>query len=157
MGQEKKIFLTKEGLAELKEELEYLRFSKRPEVVESLKEAKALGDLSENAEYDSARSEQAEVEAKIKELEFILDNYELVGNGDGKKVSIGEKVKILYIEDNEEDIYTIVGSTEADPFENKISNESELAKAIMGKKVGDTVSVCSEDGKYPIKILQIIK
>ncbi len=157
MGQEKKIFLTKEGLAELNEELDYLRLSKRPEVVENLKEAKALGDLSENAEYDSARSEQAEVEAKIKELEFILDNYELVGNGDGKKVSIGEKVKILYIDDNEEDIYTIVGSTEADPFENKISNESELAKAIMGKKAGDTVSVCSEDGKYPIKILQIIK
>ena len=157
MGQEKKVFITKEGLLELTEELNNLKFKKRPEIIINLKEAKALGDLSENAEYDSTRAEQAEVEARIKEIESILDTYQLVEACDGKYVSIGCKVRVLYVNDKEEEIYTIVGKTEANSFENKISNESEVAKAIIGKKVGDEVLVESDEGKYPVKILEIIK
>ncbi len=157
MGQEKQVFLTKEGLLEATEELNYLKFKKRPEVIVSIKEAKALGDLSENAEYDSARAEQAEVETKIKELENILDTYELVEACDGTYVSIGCKVRILYINDKEEAVYTIVGKTEANSFENKISNESELAKAIMGKQIGEEVKVSSAGGQYSVKILEIIR
>ncbi len=157
MSQEKKTLLTKEGLLEVTEELNYLKFKKRPEVIASIKEAKALGDLSENAEYDSARAEQAEVESKIKEYENILDTYELVEACDGDFVSIGCKVRILYVNEKEEEIYTIVGKTEANSFDNKISNESELAKALIGQKVGNEVMVSSSDGKYPVKILEIIR
>ncbi len=157
MGHEKQVFLTKEGLLDANEELNFLKFKKRPEVIASIKEAKALGDLSENAEYDAARSEQAEVEAKIKELENILDTYELVEACDGTFVSIGCKVRILYINDKEEETYTIVGKTEANSFENKISNESELAKAIIGKHIDEEVTVSSANGQYLVKIIEIIR
>ncbi len=157
MKEKNKHFLTANGLAELEAELSKLKLEKRPEVVKNLKEAKALGDLSENAEYDSARAEQAEIEGRIKELEIILDNHLLVPEGDGKTVNIGSRVKLLYVAEKEEEEYLIVGKTEADPFENKISNESDIAKAIIGKKVGDEVTVNSKAGSYKLKIKKILK
>lgn len=157
LKEKNKHFLTANGLAELEAELSKLKLEKRPEVVKNLKEAKALGDLSENAEYDSARAEQAEIEGRIKELEIILDNHLLVPEGDGKTVNIGSRVKLLYVAEKEEEEYLIVGKTEADPFENKISNESDIAKAIIGKKVGDEVTVNSKAGSYKLKIKKILK
>lgn len=156
MGNKREVFLTVEGLSELKKELEYLKHEKRPAVIESLKDAREQGDLSENAEYDAARTIQAEVEAKIQELEEILDKATIVSEGRHDEVSVGSKVKVLYIDDNEEDTYTIVGSMEVDPLNNKISNESPIAKAIMGKKVGDVLSVASPNGEYKVKILEIL-
>lgn len=155
MPETKKIYLTQEGLEDLKKELEYLKVEKRPEVINALKEARALGDLSENAEYDAARTEQAEVENKIAEIEKMLEHAEIISDINTGKVSIGTKVTIKYIEDNEEDEYTIVGSKEADPFNNRISNESPLAKAIMGTQAGDTVTVDSPNGKYDVEIVAI--
>lgn len=152
---DKKVYLTEKGLQEIKEELEYLKLEKRPEVIQALKEARALGDLSENAEYDAARNEQAVVEARIKELEVMIEKAEIITNIDTNVVSIGTKVKIEYVDDNEIEEYSIVGSKEADPFANKISNESPIANAIMGLKVGSTVSVDSPNGKYDVKIVEI--
>lgn len=151
----KKVYLTENGLQEIKDELEYLKLEKRPEVIQALKEARALGDLSENAEYDAARNEQAIVEARIKELEVMLEKAEIITDINTNVVSIGTKVKIEYVDDNEIEEYSIVGSKEADPFANKISNESPIAKAIMGLKVGNTVSVDSPNGKYDVKVVEI--
>ena len=151
----KTVYLTEKGLKEIENELEYLKMEKRPEIIKALKEARALGDLSENAEYDAARNEQAIAESRIKELEAMLDKAEVISNVSTNVVSIGSKVKIQYIDDNEIDEYTIVGSKEADPFSNKISNESPIAKAIIGLEVGNTVSVDSPNGKYDVKIIEI--
>lgn len=156
MSINKEVFLTPTGLAELRRELDYLKLEKRPAVIESLKDAREQGDLSENAEYDAARTTQAEVEAKIQELEEILEVAKIVEPGSSDKVSIGSKVKILYVDDNEEEIYTIVGSMEVDPLNNKISNESPIAKAILGSKVGNTVKVLSPNGEYSVKIIEIL-
>ncbi len=155
MTEKKKTYLTEDGLEELKKELEYLKTEKRPEVINALKEARALGDLSENAEYDAARAEQAEVENKISEIEAMLENAELIKDVNTNKVSIGTTVTLKYVEDDETDTYTIVGSKEADPFANKISNESPLAKAIIGAKKGQSVMVDSPNGKYRVEILEI--
>lgn len=155
MSDTKKIYLTKEGLDDLKKELEYLKTERRPEVINALKEARALGDLSENAEYDAARTEQAEVENKITEIEQMLEHAEVISDVKTNKVSIGTTVKIRYIEENDTDDYTIVGSKEADPFNNRISNESPLAKAIIGSHKGDIVTVDSPNGKYDVEILEI--
>lgn len=155
MSEKKKTYLTEDGLNELKKELEYLKTEKRPEVITALKEARALGDLSENAEYDAARTEQAEVEGKIAEIEAMLENAELIKDVNTNKVSIGTTVTLKYIEDDETDTYTIVGSKEADPFENKISNESPIAKAIIGAKKGELVTVDSPNGKYQVEIVEI--
>ena len=154
MTEKKKTYLTEDGLEELKKELEYLKTEKRPEVINALKEARALGDLSENAEYDAARAEQAEVENKISEIEAMLENAELIKDVNTNKVSIGTTVTLKYVEDDETDTYTIVGSKEADPFANKISNESPLAKAIIGAKKGQSVMVDSPNGKYQVDILE---
>ena len=151
----KAVYLTEKGLQEIKDELEYLKLEKRPEVIKALKEARALGDLSENAEYDAARNEQAIVEARIKELEAMIEKAEIISAVDTNVVSIGTKVKIEYVDDNEIEEYSIVGSKEADPFANKISNESPIAKAIIGLKVGSVVSVDSPNGKYDVKIVEI--
>lgn len=148
-------YLTEEGLKEIKDELEYLKMTKRPEVINALKEARALGDLSENAEYDAARGEQADVEAKIVELEQMIEHAVIIKEVKTDKVSIGNKVKIEYVEDKETEEYSIVGSKEADPFNNRISNESPIAQAIIGKKVGDIVNVASPSGEYQVKILEI--
>ena len=151
----KEVYLTQEGLDEIKKQLDVLKLEKRPEIINALKEARAQGDLSENAEYDAARTEQAMVESKIIELEQMVENAVVIKEIKTDKVSLGTNVKIEYVEDKETDIYSIVGSKEADPFSNKISNESPIAKAIMGKKVGDIASVESPNGEYQVKILEI--
>ena len=155
MSNTKEVFMTESGLEEIKKELDYLKLEKRPEVITALQEARALGDLSEIAEYDAARNEQAQVEAKIKELEVLIENAKIIEKVRTDIVQIGTKVKIEYVEDKDIDEYTIVGSKEADPFSNKISNESPIAKAIIGKKIGDVVSVDSPNGKYDVKIIEI--
>ena len=146
-----KVYLTNEGFLEIEEELNHLKEVKRPEVIKALKDARALGDLSENADYDAARNEQAQVEGRIKELEQLLENAELIEKKDTDKVELGTVVKIKYIEDDDDvEEYRIVGSKEADPSNNKISNESPLAKGIMGARVGDTCVVESPNGSYEV-------
>ena len=155
MAEKKKIYLTQEGYNEIKEELDDLINVKRPENINAIKEARALGDLSENADYDAARNEQAEIEAKIKKLESILENVEIIEQISTEEVGLGNTVKIAYVDDDDTDEYKIVGSQEADPFESKISNESPIAKALLGHKVGDVVSVESPNGNYEIKVVEI--
>ncbi len=155
MNENKEIFLTKEGLNELQEELKDLKENKRPEVINQIKEARAQGDLSENAEYHAAKDKQGQIEARIKELEYLIDNATIISSTKSNSIKIGSTVEIEYVDDKEKDTYQIVGSTEADPFENKISNESPIAVAIMGKKVGDTVSIESPNGNYDVKIISI--
>ena len=155
MSKERELYLTEEGLEEIKKELDELKLVKRPEVINALKDARAQGDLSENAEYDAARSEQAIVEARIKDLEVMLERAVVITKVDTDVVSIGTKVTLEYVDDDDTEEYSIVGSQEADPFTNKISNESPIAKAIMGLKVGSVVSVDSPNGKYDVKILAI--
>ena len=155
MSKDNKIYITEEGLEELKRELEELKLVKRPEVINALKDARAQGDLSENAEYDAARNEQAVVESRIKELETKIEMAEIITKTDTDTVSLGSKVTLQYVDDDESEEYYIVGSSEADPFSNKISNESPIAKAILGLKVGEVVSVDSPNGKYDVKIVAI--
>ena len=154
---QKKFFLTSEGYLELETELNYLKTDKRNEVLNSLKEARALGDLSENAEYDSAREEQAKLEARIKEVEYILEHATIIDDAQTEKdkVTIGSTVSLQYDGDDEVEEYRIVGSQEADPFNNKISNESPIAMAILGKKVGDMAEVDSPNGTYKVKIVKV--
>ena len=155
MAKKEEILLTAAGYVELEQELNDLRVNKRAENVLAIKEARSHGDLSENAEYDAARDEQAKIEARIQELEYKLENATIIDSKDKTKINVGCKVKILYVDDNEEDEYTIVGSLEADPFENKISNESPIGMAIIGKRVGDVVSVDANGSSYDVKILEI--
>lgn len=154
---QKEFFLTSEGYLELETELNYLKTDKRNEVLNSLKEARALGDLSENAEYDSAREEQAKLEARIKEVEYILEHATIIDDAQTEKdkVTIGSTVSLQYDGDDEVEEYRIVGSQEADPFNNKISNESPIAIAILGKKVGDMAEVDSPNGTYKVKIVKV--
>ena len=120
----------------------------------ALKEARAQGDLSENADYDAARNEQAQIEAKIQELEYKLEHAEIIDNKDKNIVNLGSTVTISY-DDGEVEEYKLVGSMEADPFENKISNESPLGIALLSHRIGDTVNVASPNGGYNIKIEKI--
>ncbi len=150
-----KVYLTDEGFLELEEELNELKNVKRPEVIKALKEARALGDLSENADYDAARAEQAQVEGRIQELEKIMENVHIIEKGETDKVSLGTTVKIKYVDDDEIEEYRIVGSKEADPSNNKISNESPIAKAIMNGKVGEIKKVASPNGEYEVEIVAI--
>ena len=149
------VYLTQEGLDNLKKELDELINVRRPENVQAIKEARALGDLSENAEYDAARNEQAVIEARIKQLEKMLENASIITEVSTDTVSIGNTVKIKYIDDDEEDEYQIVGSQEADPFESRISNESPIAQALFEHKVGDIVTVDSPNGAYQVEITAI--
>ncbi len=151
----KKTLLTKEGLKELQDELDELINVKRPANLKAIKEARALGDLSENADYDAAKNDQAELEGRIKKIERMLENYEIIEKKTTDKVGLGSTVNIKYIDDDETDEYKIVGSQEADPFESKISNESPIAKALLNKKVGDVVEVESPNGVYKIEITEI--
>ncbi|MDD2377299.1 MAG: transcription elongation factor GreA [Bacilli bacterium] len=155
MSNLKEFYLTEEGLNEIKEELEHLKLERRPEVINSLKEARSFGDLSENAEYDAARNEQAQVENRIQELEAMIEKAIIIKDVNTDKVAIGTKVKIEYVEDKDTEVYSIVGSKEADPFLNKISNESPIARAIMGLEVGNVVTVDSPNGKYDVKVIEI--
>ena len=149
------VYLTQEGLDNLKKELDDLINVRRPENVQAIKEARALGDLSENAEYDAARNEQAVIEARIKQLEKMLENVSIIADVSTDSVSIGNTVSIKYVDDDEEDEYKIVGSQEADPFESKISNESPIAQALFNHKVGDIVTVDSPNGAYQVEITAI--
>ena len=153
----KPTFVTEEGLQKLKDELEHLKVVKRKEVAEALKQAKAFGDLSENSEYDEAKNEQAEVERHIAELEDILENIEII-KSTGKKntVQVGSTVKVYDFEFDEEVIYTIVGSTESDPLENKISDESPIGKALLGAKPEDEVQAETPGGTLKMKVLEIL-
>ena len=155
MDKTKEYYLTEQGLEELKKELEELKMVRRPAVIEALKEARSLGDLSENAEYDAARSEQAEVEGRIAQLEVMIEKAVIIEKNDSNTVSFGSTVTIEYLDDNEKETYTIVGSSEVDPLDNKISNESPLAQAIMGKKEKDKATVQCESGSYDVKILKV--
>ncbi|HIR49197.1 MAG TPA: transcription elongation factor GreA [Candidatus Faecimonas gallistercoris] len=149
------VYLTQEGLDNLKKELDDLINVRRPENVQAIKEARALGDLSENAEYDAARNEQAVIEARIKQLEKMLENVSIIADVSTDSVGIGNTVCIKYVDDDEEDEYKIVGSQEADPFESKISNESPIAQALFNHKVGDVVTVDSPNGAYQVEIIAI--
>ncbi len=153
------ISITKEGLKKLQEELEYLKTVKRNEVKESVKVARSFGDLSENSEYDAARTEQAQVEAQIAELEDKLKRVKVFDEDDVNtdRVNVGAKVKIKNADTDAETVYYLVGSTEANPFEHKISDTSPIGKAIIGSKVGDTVTVKLPAGDKKLVILEIGK
>lgn len=155
----KPVILTYEGLKKLEEELEYLKTVRRAEVAEKIKQARAFGDLSENSEYDEAKNEQAFVEGRIATIEAMLKNAKVIDDEDIKldQVNIGCTVKVYDESFNEETEYTIVGSAEADPMNNKISDESPIGKALIGKKVGDVVSVEVPAGIIKLKILEIHK
>ena len=155
--QEKKNILTYEGLRKYEDELHDLKVVKRQEVAQKIKEAREQGDLSENAEYDAAKDEQRDIEARIEELEKILKNAEVVVEDevDLDKINIGCIVKILDVEYSEELDYKIVGSTEANSLDGKISNESPVGRALLGKKAGETVDVETQAGVIQYKILDI--
>lgn len=153
----KKNILTYEGLQKLEEELQDLRVFKRHEIAQKIKEAREQGDLSENAEYDAAKDEQRDIEARIEEIEAILKNAEVVVEDevDIDKISVGCKVRILDTEFDEELEYKIVGSTEANSLKGKISNESPLGRALLGKTIGDIVRVEAPVGELSYKVLEI--
>ena len=155
MRQKREFLLTSEGFLELETELNTLKSEDRPRIIEAIKEARAQGDLSENADYDAAREEQAKIESRIQELEYMLEHAKIIEKVSGDIVQVGTTVTVKYVDDDEEEEYSIVGSMEADPFENKISNESPIGKAIMDKHVGDIISVESPNGSYDIKIVKI--
>ena len=151
------IYLTQEGYKEKEQRLEYLKSEKRQEVIEKLKTAREFGDLSENAEYDAARDEQRKLETEIEMLEETLRVAQIVDVSAVKKdkVAVGCKVKLLDIEFDEEEEYSIVGSLEANPNAGMISNESPIGKAIMGKKKGDVVEVETPAGQIQMKVVEI--
>ena len=153
------VLLTKEGYEEIVAEHENLVAIRRAEVAQKLKEAIAQGDLSENADYDAAKNEQAELEERIYKLENMIRKAKIIDDSDlaGDQVTVGLTVKVLDIDEDEEEEFTIVGSAEADPFEGKISNESLVGAALLGKKVGDEINVEVPDGVVSYKVLEISK
>ena len=159
MAETKKNIMTFAGLRALEDELFDLKVYKRKEVVQKIKEAREQGDLSENAEYDAAKDEQRDIEARIEELEKLLKNVEVVGQDevDADTVGIGSRVKLYDVEMDEEVEYTIVGSTEADALNGKISNESPVGAALIGSKVGETIVVETISGDLEFKILEIAR
>ncbi len=153
---DKKNILTSSGAKKLEDELQNLKVVRRAEVAQKIKEARAQGDLSENAEYDAAKDEQAEIESRIGEIEEILKKSEIVDEtGDLSRVFIGAKVTVLDMEYDEEEELLIVGSNEANSMENKVSNESPLGMALLGSAVGDVVTVDAPGGQFQYKILNI--
>lgn len=155
--EEKKNILTYEGLKRYEDELDELKLVRRQEVARKIKEARELGDLSENAEYDAAKDEQRDIEARIEELEKILKNADVVVEEDVDlgRISIGCKVKLRDLSYNEEFEYKIVGSSEANSLEGKISNESPVGKALIGAKKNQTVEVETQAGVFKYKVLGI--
>ncbi len=153
------VILTEEGLKEKQEKLDYLKTVKRMEIAELIKEARAFGDLSENAEYDEAKNEQARVETEIMQLENLLRNAYIVQENaiDVSTVNIGAKVRILDLEFGDEEEYHIVGSVEADADKKRISNEAPVGAALIGKKVGDIAEVKTPAGSIKLKIIDIHK
>lgn len=159
MAEAKKVVMTYDGLKKMEQELENLKTVRRKEVAEKIKEARGQGDLSENAEYDAAKEEQGEIESRIVQLENLLRNAEVIDEDVLKMdvVNLGSKVTVLDVEFDEEMEYTIVGSTEADPMNGRISNESPLGMALLGQKIGATVMADTPDGEVAFKILNIQK
>ena len=157
MSQTKKFIMTYEGVKKLEEELEYLKTVKRKEITEKIKVALGYGDLSENSEYDEAKNDQAFTEGRIIQLENMLKNAVVVDENEipKDKVSVGSIVKVMDYEFDEEVEYTIVGSAEADPMNFKISNESPVGSALIGKKVGDVVEVAVTSGVSKFEVLEI--
>ena len=149
-----KIYLTKESFQQYKDRLKFLQEVARPQVIEEMKEARGQGDLSENAEYDSARDKQAAIENEINEIQHILDNYEIIKSTNTNVVKIGSKVQIISLTNDNIQEVTIVGSLDADPFSGKISNTSALAKALLDKEVNSIIEV-EAPKKYKVKILSI--
>ena len=161
-SEDKKVLVTKEGYNELLQEQENLIHVVRQDVIRELQEARAQGDVSENADYNAARDRQARVEARIRDLEAMLANVEIIDDEaasrkkNSKTVKLGSTVKILDLESNEEETYTIVGSVESDPLQGKLSNITPLAAAIIDSKVGDVVTVNQVEEPYDVKILELI-
>ncbi|MHC0035820.1 transcription elongation factor GreA [Pseudoneobacillus sp. C159] len=152
-----KVFpMTLAGKEKLEQELEYLKSVKRKEVVERIKIARSFGDLSENSEYDSAKEEQAFVEGRITTIENMIRNAKIINDSEvTDSVTLGSSVTFVELPDGEEETYIIVGSAEADPFEGKISNDSPIAKSLMGKKVGEEVTVQTPGGDMVVRITEI--
>ncbi|MCM3725223.1 transcription elongation factor GreA [Neobacillus cucumis] len=157
MATEKVFPMTQAGKEKLVQELEYLKSVKRKEVVERIKIARSFGDLSENSEYDSAKEEQAFVEGRITTLENMIRNAKIIAESEmaADSVSLGSSVTFIELPDGEEETYSIVGSAEADPFEGKISNDSPIARSLLGKKVGDQVTVQTPGGEMSVRIVSI--
>ena len=153
------VLLTQDGYNKVVAEHEYLVSVRRAEVSEHLKEAKSYGDLSENAEYDAAKNEQAELEDRILKLEAMIRNAKIVTEEEltGDHVNLGLGVRVKDVKTGEEETYTIVGIINADPFNNKISNESPVGKALLGHKVGDVVEVETEMGMLNLQVMEIIR
>jgi transcription elongation factor GreA len=156
-GRRKKHYMTEDGKRKLEEELEFLKTERRKEVVERIKIARSFGDLSENSEYDSAKEEQAFVEGRIAQLEKMIRNAVMIEEeaGSSHAVSLGKRVKFIELPDGDEEEYTIVGSAESDPAEGKISNDSPMAQSLLGRSVGDKVTVNTPAGEMKIEILEI--
>jgi len=154
---EKKNILTYAGLKQREDELQDLKVNRRKEIAQKIKEAREQGDLSENAEYDAAKDEQRDIEARIEQLENLLKNVEVVVEDeiDLESISVGCKVKVMDLEYDEEMEFTIVGSTESNSLQNKISNESPVGRELLGKKVGDIVVIDTQAGKMEYEVLEI--
>jgi len=154
---EKTYPMTLEGKAKLEQELEELKTVKRGEIIERIKIARSFGDLSENSEYESAKDEQAFVEGRINTLESMIRFAQIIDtdNVDSDEISIGKTVTFVELPDDEEEEYTIVGKAEADPFSGKISNDSPIAQALIGKSVGDVVSIATPGGSMEVKITKV--
>ncbi|MFZ0444452.1 MAG: transcription elongation factor GreA [Bacillus sp. (in: firmicutes)] len=157
MAQEKIFPMTQAGKQKLEQELEHLKTVIRKEVVERIKIARSFGDLSENSEYDAAKDEQAFVEGRITTIENMIRNARIISEDELSKdaVSLGNSVTFVELPEGDEETYTIVGSAEADPFEGKISNDSPIAKSLLGRKVGDQVTVQTPGGEMKVKIIEI--
>ncbi|EPH12929.1 transcription elongation factor GreA [Facklamia sp. HMSC062C11] len=156
---EKTFPMTQEGKEKLEQELEDLKVNKRAEIIERIKIARSFGDLSENSEYESAKDEQAFVEGRISTLENMIRFAEIINDQDyaDDEVTLGRKVTFKELPDGDEEAYTIVGSAEADPMSFKISNDSPMAQALIGKKVGETVTIETPGGAFDVEILKVEK
>lgn len=157
MAMEREYPMTRAGKEKIEQELEYLKTVRRKEVVERIKIARDFGDLSENSEYDSAKEEQAFVESRITVLETMIRNAKIIEEDEYNAdiVTLGKTVTFIELPDGEEETYTIVGSAEADPFEGKISNDSPMAKSLLGKEVGSEVTVSTPGGDIRVKIIKV--
>lgn len=157
MATEKSYYMTQEGKEKLDEELHYLKTDRRQEVVERIKIARDFGDLSENSEYDAAKDEQAFVETRIAQVENMIRNAVIIesNNENPDIVGLGKSVTFIELPDGEEETYTIVGSAESDPFEGKISNDSPMAKSLLGHEKGEKLSVSTPGGDMQVKIVNV--
>ncbi|GAK06383.1 LOW QUALITY PROTEIN: transcription elongation factor GreA [Geomicrobium sp. JCM 19038] len=156
MAEDKKYYMTEEGLQKLEEELEHLKTTRRQEVVERIKLARDFGDLSENSEYDTAKEDQALSKVELTKLRNMIRNSVIIeDDGNNDEVSLGKSVTFKELPDGDEEVYTIVGSAESDPLEGKISNDSPMAQSLLGKRVGDVANVSTPGGDMEVEIINI--